>query len=176
VKPTYQKRVTIQKGFNDHQQDHHPNYQAMYELIKFSHLAAGIIWMGGMALMIWALRPVAIAQLEPAQRLPLLGGVLSRFFKMVAACVLVLLASGGIMLMGVDMALAPKGWHVMIGLGSLMCLIFGHLFFGPFSKMKAALSAGDLGAAAPQLAKIHPLVLLNFYLGWLAIGAVVIWR
>jgi uncharacterized membrane protein len=129
-----------------------------------------------MALMIWALRPVAIAQLEPAQRLPLLGGVLSRFFKMVAACVLVLLASGVIMLMGVDMALAPKGWHVMIGLGSLMCLIFGHLFFGPFSKMKAALSAGDLAAAAPQLAKIHPLVLLNFSLGWLAIGAVVIWR
>jgi len=148
----------------------------MYELIKFTHLAAGIIWMGGMALMIWALRPVAIAQLEPAQRLPLLGGVLSRFFKMVAACVVVLLASGGIMLMGVDMALAPKGWHVMIGLGSLMYLIFGHLFFGPFRKMKAALAAGELPLAGAQLAKIHPLVLLNFSLGWVAIGAVVIWR
>ena len=148
----------------------------MYELIKFFHLAAGIIWMGGMALMIWALRPVAIAQLEPAQRLPLLGGVLSRFLKMVAACVLVLLASGVIMLMGVDMALAPKGWHVMIGLGSLMCLIFGHLYFGPFRKMKNALLIDDLSAAGAQLAKIHPLVLSNFALGWLAVGAVVMWR
>jgi uncharacterized membrane protein len=148
----------------------------MYELFKFSHLAAGIIWMGGMALMIWALRPVAIAQLEPPLRLPLLGAVLTRFFKMVAACVVVLLVSGGIMLMGVDMALAPKGWHVMIGVGSLMCLIFGHLYFGPFTKMKAALSAGDLGLAAKQLATIHPLVLINFSLGWVAIGAVVIWR
>lgn len=148
----------------------------MYELFKFSHLAAGIIWMGGMALMIWALRPVAIAQLEPVQRLPLLGAVLTRFFKMVTACVVVLLVSGGIMLMGVDMKLAPKGWHVMIGIGSIMCLVFGHLYFGPFRKMKAALSAGDLPLAGAQLTKIHPLVLLNFSLGWLAIGAVVIWR
>jgi len=165
----------MEKGFNFNQ-PHLQNTQTMYELIKFSHLAAGIIWMGGMALMIWALRPVAIAQLEPAQRLPLLGGVLSRFFKMVVACIVVLLASGGIMLMGVDMALAPRGWHVMIGLGSLMCLIFGHLFFGPFRKMKAALAAGELPAAGAQLAKIHPLVLINFSLGWVAIGAVVIWR
>lgn len=148
----------------------------MYELFKFAHLAAGIVWLGGMALMIWALRPVAIAELEPVHRLPLLGGVLSRFFKMVAVCVLVLLASGGFMLMGVDMALAPKGWHVMIGVGSLMCLIFGHLYFGPFRKMRAALSTGDLSGAATQLARIHPLVLLNFSLGWLAVGAVVIWR
>ena len=148
----------------------------MYELFKFAHLAAGIVWLGGMALMIWALRPVAIAELEPVHRLPLLGGVLSRFFKMVAVCVLVLLASGGFMLMGVDMALAPKGWHVMIGIGSLMCLIFGHLYFGPFRKMKVALPAGDMSEAATQLARIHPLVLLNFSLGWLAVGAVVIWR
>ena len=148
----------------------------MYELIKFTHLAAGIVWLGGMAIMLWAVRPVAIAQLEPAQRLPLLAGMLRRFFNLVGLCVILLLTTGAIMLTGVDMKLAPKGWHAMIGLGSLMCLIFGHLFFGPFSKMKAALSAGDLGAAAPQLAKIHPLVLLNFYLGWLAIGAVVIWR
>jgi uncharacterized membrane protein len=32
----------------------------MYEIIKFVHLAAAIVWMGGMALMIRAVRPVAI--------------------------------------------------------------------------------------------------------------------
>jgi len=80
------------------------------------------------------------------------------------------------MLMGVDMNLAPKGWHAMLGLGSLMCLIFGHLYFGPFRKMKAALAAEDLPSAGLQLAKIHPLVLLNFGLGWLAVGSVIIWR
>jgi len=56
----------------------------MYEIIKFAHLSAGIVWIGGMALMIWAIRPVAIAQLEPVQRLPLLAGILTRFFKIVA--------------------------------------------------------------------------------------------
>jgi uncharacterized membrane protein len=148
----------------------------MYEMIKFAHLAAGIVWMGGMTFMIWALRPVAIAQLEPNQRLPLLAAVLSRFFKWVALCVVVLLTSGGLMLMGVDMKLAPKGWHVMLGLGTLMCLIFGHLYFGPFRKLNRALADGDLATAGLQLAKIHPLVITNFALGWLAIGAVLIWR
>ena len=148
----------------------------MYELIKFTHLAAGIVWLGGMAIMLWAVRPVAIAQLEPAQRLPLLAGMLRRFFNLVGLCVILLLTTGAIMLMGVDMKLAPKGWHAMIGLGSLMCLIFGHLYFGPFRKMKNALLIDDLSAAGAQLAKIHPLVLSNFALGWLAVGAVVIWR
>lgn len=148
----------------------------MYELFKFAHLAAAIVWMGGMALMIWAIRPVAIAQLEPVLRLPLLGGILARFFKMVGLCILLLLASGGLMLMGVDMRLVPKGWHVMLGVGLLMCLVFGHLYFGPFRKMQAALSAGDLSSAGAQLGKIHPLVLLNFGLSWIAVGAVVIWR
>ena len=148
----------------------------MYELIKFTHLAAGIVWLGGMAIMLWAVRPVAIAQLEPAQRLPLLAGMLRRFFNLVGLCVILLLTTGAIMLMGVDMKLAPKGWHAMIGLGSLMCLIFGHLYFGPFRKMKNALLIDDLSAAGAQLAKIHPLVLSNFTLGWLAVGAVVMWR
>jgi uncharacterized membrane protein len=148
----------------------------MYELIKFAHLAAGTAWMGGMTFMIWALRPVAIAQLEPVQRLPLLAAVLNRFFKLVALCVLILLATGGLMLMGVDMKLAPKGWHAMLGLGTLMCLIFGHLYFGPFRKLNRALAENDLAAAGLQLTKIHPLVLTNFALGWLAIGAVVVWR
>ena len=148
----------------------------MYELIKFTHLAAGIVWLGGMAIMLWAVRPVAIAQLEPAQRLPLLAGMLRRFFNLVGLCVILLLTTGAIMLMGVDMKLAPKGWHAMIGLGSLKCLIFGHLYFGPFRKMKNALLIDDLSAAGAQLAKIHPLVLSNFALGWLAVGAVVMWR
>ena len=129
-----------------------------------------------MAIMLWAVRPVAIAQLEPAQRLPLLAGMLRRFFNLVGLCVILLLTTGAIMLMGVDMKLAPKGWHAMIGLGSLMCLIFGHLYFGPFRKMKNALLIDDLSAAGAQLAKIHPLVLSNFALGWLAVGAVVMWR
>lgn len=113
---------------------------------------------------------------EPPTRLPFLARVMGRFFAVVAACVLVLLLTGGAMLVGVDMKLAPKGWHAMLGIGVLMCLIFGHIYAVPFRKLKLALDQDNLPAAASQLAKIHPLMILNFALGWLAVGAVVIWR
>jgi uncharacterized membrane protein len=148
----------------------------MYELIKFTHLASGIVWMGGMAVMIWAVRPTAISLFEPPVRLPFLAAVMSRFFKLVAICVLLLLATGGAMLVGVDMKLAPKGWHAMLGIGTLMCLIFGHIYMVPFRRLKSALAQQAIPEAGAQLGKIHPLMILNFALGWLAIGAVVIWR
>ena len=51
----------------------------MYEWIQLLHLAAGIVWLGGMTLLLWAVRPAAIALLPPEQRLPLLQRVLARF-------------------------------------------------------------------------------------------------
>lgn len=148
----------------------------MYEIIKFLHLAGGIVWLGGMTLMLLALRPVAIARLQPAERLPLMAGVLARFFVMVWISIAVLLATGGWMLAGADMKLAPRGWHAMSGLGLLMCLVFAHLWFAPWHRLKAALAVQDLPAAARALAQIHPLVVTNFVLGWAAVGAVLVWR
>ena len=55
----------------------------MHEWIKFFHLVAAIVWMGGMSLVILALRPVVIAQMSPPERLALMSAVLSRFFVMV---------------------------------------------------------------------------------------------
>jgi uncharacterized membrane protein len=49
----------------------------MYVWLKFFHLGAGVIWLGGMALVILALRPVAIERLAPPDRLPLMTAVLS---------------------------------------------------------------------------------------------------
>jgi uncharacterized membrane protein len=80
------------------------------------------------------------------------------------------------MLSMTDMKLAPKGWHAMSGLGLLMCLIFAHIWFAPFRKLKAAVLAADWPAAGKALGQIHPLVVTNFVLGWLAVLAVVVWR
>ena len=44
----------------------------MYEFIQWLHLAAGIVWLGGMTLLLWAVRPAAIALLPPPLRLLLL--------------------------------------------------------------------------------------------------------
>jgi uncharacterized membrane protein len=148
----------------------------MYEWLKFSHLAAGVIWLGGMALVILALRPVVIARMAPPERLALMSDVLSRFFFMVWLSIALLLASGFWMLGMSDLKLAPKGWHAMSGLGLLMCLIFAHIWFAPFRRLKAAVHACDWPTAGKALGQIHPLVLTNFALGWLAVLAVVVWR
>jgi uncharacterized membrane protein len=88
----------------------------------------------------------------------------------------VLLASGFWMLSGADMKLAPKGWHAMSGIGVLMCVIFAHIWFAPFRRLKAAVLAADWPTAGKALGQIHPLVLTNFALGWLAVATVLIWR
>jgi uncharacterized membrane protein len=148
----------------------------MYEWFKFFHLAAGIVWMGGMALVILALRPVAIARLAPPERLTLMSGVLTRFFAMVWISIALILVTGFWMLSMADMKLAPTGWHAMSGLGLLMCLIFAHIWFVPFRRLKAAVAISDWPAAGKALGQIHPMVLTNFVLGWLAVLAVIVWR
>ena len=148
----------------------------MYELTKFFHLAAGLIWLGGMTILLVAVRPAVILQLEPSQRIPLLHGILSRFLKLVGLCIAILLVTGGLMFAGVDMKIAPKGWHVMLGLGFVMFAIFGHLYFVPFRRLQHSMAMADWPTAAKQLAQIHTLVLTNFALGWLAVAAVVVWR
>ncbi|MBP6276297.1 MAG: CopD family protein [Limnohabitans sp.] len=148
----------------------------MYEWFKFFHLGAGVVWLGGMALIILALRPVVIAQMAPPERLALLSSVLSRFFVMVWISIALILISGFWMLSVTDMKLAPKGWHAMSGLGLLMCLIFAHIWFAPFRRLKAAVLSADWPAASQALGQIHPWVVVNFALGWLAVMAVVTWR
>ncbi len=148
----------------------------MYEGVKFLHLAAAIVWLGGMALVILALRPVLMARMTPPERLPLMCGVLTRFFAMVWGSIALILTTGFWMLSMTDMHLAPKGWHAMSGLGLLMCLIFAHIWFAPFHRLKVAVSTSDWPAAGKALGQIHRWVVTNFALGWLAVLAVVVWR
>ena len=148
----------------------------MYEWFKFFHLAAGVVWLGGMTLLVFALRPAAIQQMAPPERLALMASVLSRFFWMVWVAIALLLASGFWMLSVSDMKLAPKGWHAMSGLGLVMCAIFAHIWFVPFKRLKRSVALSDWPAAGRAMGQIHPLVLTNLGLGWLAVAAVLIWR
>ena len=81
----------------------------MYNLMKFLHLAAAIVWLGGITFMLFALRPAAAEQLAPPQRLPLIAQILQRFFTGVWGTILVLLLTGLPMLLGVGMKKAPAG-------------------------------------------------------------------
>jgi uncharacterized membrane protein len=122
--------------------------------------------------MLWILRPVAMAQLQAPQRAPLMASVMGRFFPLVWLSIVVLLITGTGMLMSMGMKAAPIGWHLMLGIGLLMFALFGHVYFGPFKRLKGAVAASDWPEAGRRLGQIQAIVKINFLLGWLAIAAV----
>jgi uncharacterized membrane protein len=130
------------------------------------HILAAVIWVGGMFFAHQMLRPAAGA-LDPAQRLPLWRRVFSRFFPWVWASIVALLASGyGMVFWGFG-GFAHIGLHVHImqGLGIVMMLAFGHLYFAPWRRFRAAVDAREFAAAAKQLDQIRMIVTFNLVLG-----------
>ena len=145
----------------------------MHALMKFLHVLAAIAWLGGVGFMLFALRPAAAELLAPPQRLPLIAQVLRRFFMLVWPAIGILLLSGLAMLLGVGMKNAPTGWHLMFGIGLLMFALFGHLYFGPFRRLKQALSTSDWPEGGRSVGQIATLAMTNLALGALAIAAVI---
>ena len=153
----------------------------MQSLLLFLHLAAAIIWLGGMTCLLLAVRPAAVATLEPKPRAVLMVQIWRRFFNAVMVCAVVLLLTGAHLYAsayrGLKVANAagqglPLGWSLMAFIGTLMFLIFGHIYFGGFKKFQRAVAAGDFPVAAAAAGQIHKLVVTNFVLGWLAVAAV----
>jgi len=135
------------------------------------HMLASIIWVGGMFFAYMFLRPVAAEMLEPPLRLQLWSAVFSRFFKWVWPIVILLPATGYLMIY--------KNWdgfrfvtmdiHLMHAIGLLMVILFLHLFFAPYRRMNEALQDGNIGEAARRLGQIRGIVAINMTLG-LVIG------
>jgi uncharacterized membrane protein len=148
----------------------------MYQLIQFFHLAAAIFWMGGMAFIVLALRRPLTDQLEPPMRLQLLAAVLSRFFVVVGISIAVLLSTGIFMFVSVSPAAARPGIHAMAAIGLVMMLIFGHLFFSPYRRLRRAVEEGNWVEAGKRAGQITLIGKINLGLGWIAIGAVMLWR
>jgi uncharacterized membrane protein len=148
----------------------------MITFIKLLHLAAAIVWLGGMTFMLFAFRPALLAQLQGEARLRLQEQVLQRFFAIVLGAVAILLLTGlhlyGAGAKAVGMPSIPLGWHLMAGLGLTMILVFGHIYFAGFRGLRRAIAAANLPLAAAKAGQIHKMVVLNFILGWAAVIAV----
>lgn len=142
----------------------------MHALLITLHVLAAVIWVGGMFFAYIALRPAAGA-LSLAERLPLWSGVLGRFFLWVWIAALVLLISGYGMLFSYygGFAGAPAFIHIMQGLAWIMVLMFGHIFFAPWRRLRAALAAGTLDEAARYLNQIRLLVGVNLIIGLIVV-------
>ena len=145
----------------------------MTALMKFLHLAAAVVWLGGISFMLFALRPAAQALLAPPQRLPLIAAVLGKFFRLVWISIGLLLATGLAMLLAVGMKNAPAGWHFMLGIGLLMFALFGHLYFGPYRRLLQAVAAADWPEGGRRVGQIAMLSGINLALGTVAIAGVI---
>ena len=134
------------------------------------HVLSIIIWVGGMFFAYMILRPVATSQLEPAVRLKLWRGTFGSFFPWVWVAI-VLTPLTGIMLTSPynGFGNSPVHIHIMTTLGIIMMLIFMHVYFAPFKKLKQHLDAGDIPAAAGKLNQIRILVGINTLLGGLTV-------
>ncbi|MBR0657362.1 CopD family protein [Plastoroseomonas arctica] len=136
------------------------------------HLLGAVIWVGGMAFALFALRPAAHATLEGAQRLALMQLVYRRFFLIVWHAMPIVIATGYAILFLRYGGFAGVGWHVHVMnlTGLIMAGIFVAIALGPLKRMKAARAGGDNAAAAGALDQVRKLVTLNLALGLLTIA------
>jgi len=143
--------------------------------VKFAillHLLGIVVWVGGMFFAYMALRPAAAKLLEPPQRLTLWAGAFGRFFPWVWASVAAILISGLYMMTGY--ATVPIYIYGMLSVGIVMMMIFAHVFFAPYGKLKRYVASRDWKAAGAALAQIRFLVGLNLSLGLLNVALAVV--
>jgi uncharacterized membrane protein len=145
----------------------------LHATLLFLHLAAAVLWVGGMAFAHFCLRPAAVELLQPPQRLPLMAKALGRFFPLVAVAVLMILVTGFWMWMRAagGMARAPIGWHVMLGLGVVMAIVFAYIYARLHPALRKHVDAQQWPQAGGVLNRIRMLVSLNLVLGVLTIAA-----
>ena len=67
--------------------------------------------------------------------------------------------------------MAGAGWHVhaMQGLGIVMMLLFLHVFFAPYRRLKQAVERRDAEEGKRRIGQIRTLVAVNLALGLLVV-------
>ena len=140
----------------------------------FLHVISDVIWIGGMFLAYMVVRPAAVEALEPPQRLKLWTGIFRRFFPWVWAAVALILGSGFVM-MG-QMGAVPPYVIAMTAIGVVMSMIFMHIYFAPFARLRRAVASEDWKAGGAALNQIRILVGTNLGLGLINIAVAILGR
>ncbi len=135
------------------------------------HLLSAVIWVGGMFFAYMALRPAAAQILEPPQRLQLWAQVFKLFFLWVWLSIITILITGYWMLFSVFGGFANAGMHIHImhGAGIIMVLIYFHVFFAPYRRLRHAVVVQDYAEGGKRLAQIRKLIGLNLSIGLIVV-------
>lgn len=140
------------------------------------HIASVAVWVGGMHFAHQCLRPVAVQQLDPPQRLTLWTGVFARFFPWVWIAVALIFLSGFAMILQAGFRLAPLFWHLMMTGGIAMMFVFAHVFFVPYRLLKQGVADMAWKEAGAALNQIRRLVGVNLILGYVTISIATLGR
>ena len=140
-------------------------------LVYAVHVLFAVLWVGGMAFAILALRPI-LAGLDPPERVAVMGRVHRRFFLVVWHAMPLVLLTGYVLLFGYYGGFRGAGWHIhlMHLTGLLMGAVFLAIVSGPWKQMRAALAAGDTAGAGAANERIRQLVSANLVLGLVTVG------
>lgn len=144
-------------------------------LVYAIHVLFAVLWVGGMAFAILALRP-ALAELDPPQRVAVMGRVHRRFFLVVWHAMPLVLLTGYVLLFGYYGGFRGAGWHIhlMHLTGLLMGAVYLAIATGPWKQMRAALAEGNVAGAGAANERIRQLVSVNLVLGLVTV-AVAAW-
>src|SRR5215203_1387999 len=149
----------------------------LYTTLLFAHVLAVVVWVGGMFVLHFAVRPAVARLQEPSQRLTLLSSVLGRFMAWAALAVIVVLVSGLAMILSSGgFRNAHLSVHLMFAVGLVMMALYLHIRLVPFKRMRAAVATGNWEVAAANLDMVRKLVLINLVLGIITIAIATIGR
>ena len=139
-------------------------------LLLAVHILAVVFWVGGMAFAYTILRPAA-GPLEAPVRLSLWARVFAGFLPWVGVSILALLVSGFwmIFILFGGMGNVPLYVNLMLGLGVVMMLLYLHLLFAPYKRLRRAVDAGAWPEAGKALHQIRMLVGVNTVIGVIVI-------
>lgn len=143
-----------------------------FALLYSLHVLAAVIWVGGMFFAWMILRPAAVSELQPPERLRLWAEVFRRFFQWVWLAVLVLPISGiGLWSLRFDnLAAAPRYVHVMAGLYLVMLALFLRIQLLQLPRLKRAIAAQNWPEGGATLGGIRRLVGINLLLGLVVVA------
>ncbi len=145
------------------------NAFAMAMVIALHSLSA-VIWVGGMFFAYLALRP-ALTDHSILARAHLWAAVFRRFFPWVWLSITMLLVTGLFMIFTAfgGFRQTPLYVHVMLALGILMMLLFAHVFFSPYRRLRHSVETNDETAARKAMNQIRIVMLVNLVLGLIVI-------
>lgn len=135
------------------------------------HILGAVIWVGGMYAIYVCLRPALGALDRPPDRMILMRAVFQKFFPWVWLSIVLLFASGYLMLFTVmgGFAFAGTHVHIMQGLAWVMILLFAWLYWGPWADFREAVDAHNWEQAGQDMARIRRIIAINLPLGLIVV-------